>query len=428
MKTSHNIRRLGMVAVAVLLLGCCSFAWQAVNPRKSDGNARVQRAALPLSAGRQYGWNQLKAILSPDGAQATWETWSSKCNLADDIAAAYPAWRMNLTQNCASLHNTAFPDRSLRAALATASLTPQTAGDVFRPASVFLNGVAVRSINDNNWNLPASGTSAADRLVPGAAAPLQVTFQPDSIIVKAIWEVVNSENSTWPLRVYDLSQPQWNQGTGITPPRSFIRVEGWKTLVHLDINENTQCPYRAGSPSSNIPLDSTIPISCFTYHRVTKEMYDVSMLGNTAGQWQGTYPFYLVLVGLSVSTRDNNGWNFTTFWWTNDPDADPNHTSQPAGNLPFKYTQFAMDTSEDSYPVQNPYLEGPEGRTGMSSDCADCHKLAEVRVDPMTGAVIKSQSNLGLPLSTLPPNYNQHRTLTDSVWTLATARDGGPVP
>jgi hypothetical protein len=63
----------------------------------------------------------------------------------------------------------------------------------------------------------------------------------------------------------------------------------------------------------------------------------------------------------------------------------------------------------------------------MKSDCADCHQLAEVRVDPTTGAVIRTQSEFGLPGASLPADYNQHRILTDMVWTLATARDSGSV-
>ena len=427
-----------VVVLGAILVGGCNGSPRVTsreNAKPSSHLVKTQVGASPDIKGRAYGWHQLTKILSPDGAQPTWETWSSKCHLADDIAAKHPTWRMRLTLACDPDQKISFQDPTLTAVLRTAAASPQAADNPFRPASVFFNSVAVESINKGDWNLPDPGKQSPDALVPvsvsDTATVPHVTFEIGSIIVKAIWEVVNKENSAWPLRVYDSNHPQGKPGTDANHPQSLENVEGnnpntgWATKIYLDVDDTKPCPYTSGNPASNISLGSTLPISCFVAHKITPEMYSVSMLGNNAGHWQGTYPFYLVLVGLNISTRDQGGWNFTTLWWTDNPVGDLTPTDGAPGDLSFKYTQFAMDTSQEAHPIHNPYLEGPQGRTGMESDCSVCHALAEIRVDKNTDKVMNSQPNFGLPdqLPNLPNNYDQNRILTDSVWTLATARD-----
>jgi hypothetical protein len=418
----------------VCLAGCHKRPKNAVaasDSKLGSATAQLQTPVAVPNTGRQFGWDQLTKILTPDGAQPTWETWSSKCHLASDLAEQHPTWKMRLTSLCYTTQEADFNDSALNSTLESAQVTTQLGMDKSRAASVYFNSIAVQSINEGNWNLPAQ-KGGLDPLLPGPGRPT-VQFKPGSIIVKAIWEFVNNEGQSWPLRVYDNSAPQWNTNSAFHPPQSLIPVEsdtedsGWKTMIHLDTDRSKTCPYQPGQAPSVVKDDTLVPINCFIAHKVTPAMAPVSMLGNTAGV-RFSNDFYLVLVGLNISTREDetpNGWAFTTLWFTNNPDADKTRTDIPIKNRAWPYTQFAMNTSKDVRPVQNPYLEGPQGNTGMSSNCFSCHSLARIRVDP-NGKVIVSNSTLGLPEKLpAPPDYSNAATTTgtDLVWAVTTARD-----
>jgi hypothetical protein len=404
-------------------------------------SARAQSSGLPggsavlpntqLSAGpqgRQYGWERLHEVLSPDGAALTWEDWSTKCDLAPGIPVDLAGnSQIILYRNC-PVGNPS----SLRNDVKSAEYSPQSANNPHL-ASVLFNSVAARSVLKNRLGLPVAG--ARDPLTPVAGKTVAMPgFDVNSVAVKAIWEVVNNEGTDedpiFPFRVYDASNVMWQLDSQQQPTHQLMPVEGdtkgsgWSTKVFLDTGA-VACPFARGVAPSDIELGQKVPIDCFVHYKVTDATLGAGTVKAVGHSWSG--PRYFILAGLHVARKESTGWTWTTFWWTNRPSADAAHFDGQTQNLPniaAQYLHFAMDTSvAHSGPIYNPYQEGPEGANGTISNCAQCHAYAAIRIDSK-GDHVDTQANFGLPGGNLPGDYFTLGSITtDMSWTVATARD-----
>jgi hypothetical protein len=298
-------------------------------------------------------------------------------------------------------------------------------------ASVLFNSVAARSILKNRWSLPtAVGT---DRLAPVAGKTSAITgFTVGSTSVKAIWEVVSNEGTVqkpqWPFRVYDPTKvmlqldAQQRPTQGLMPVEGDTKGTGWSTKLFLDTADKS-CPFAKNAPPEDIQLGQSVPIGCFVFHELTD-----ATVGDTVVVGHSESPrYYLVLAGLHVARKEQSGWTWTTFWWTNRPSAEAAHFDGQAQNLPnvpLQYLHYAMDTSvAHPGPIYNPYQEGTEGPSGTLSSCAGCHSYAAIRIDPNTAKVLDTRPDFGLPGGNLPSDYFSGSITTDLSWTIATARN-----
>lgn len=412
-----------VVPICMVLYSACCLRGVVTASRGQGAEAARTPYVDANEMGRAYGWNRLRDVLSPDGQEPDWRSWSTKCYVAPDVASQAAHNKLiNLSPSCAVLLDSPRPD-----GLMDAGVTPQNS-NASPLASVLFNSKAALSILNGGWSLPHSGPDPLIQKI--GQAPSVGTFSQGSIIVKAIWEVVNQSGGKWPLRVFDPAHINWAGSTQGTPNAELVDVEGqngsggWNSQIYIDTSDKT-CPFTQQSLSKDIELGDTVPLSCFVAAKVNDATVGIGSLKVVGHSVSPTY--YLVLVGLHVARKESSGWTWTTFWWTNRPSSDSAHFDGQnllLPMLPVQYGHFAMNSTVAQIgPVYNPYLEGPEGPGGAISNCAHCHSLAAVRLNVPSGKVIDTDPDLGLPSGHPPADYLSNSITTDSIWSVATARN-----
>ena len=395
--------RLGAWSRSILPVSAASFAYQ-----------------VPAT-GRDYGWGQLSQVLGPtqDDGQNKWLTWSTKCELGFDAAKLFPAGsQINLSRYCATVRAA-----HLEGALRSAERSQQEPNAIRHLASVFYNDKAAEHIIQSGLNLPNDGSSAAPQAESGNASTIS-RFDDDSIIVKATWEIVSKDKGAWPLRIYDPEAVQIDKSNPDGTPSSLLQVENWTTKIYLNQSDKNPCPETTPG-LRDIEPGVTLSINCFVNQYVPNPpplgIQHIASRGNA-----GKYPYYLVLVGLHVAHKESGRWNWTTFWWTNRPHYFDNtyFSGNRPSDLPPQYIRFVMNTTAAGEAVVfNPYQEGPEGRGAASSNCQVCHSLAAYKKDQA-----QIPAGLGLSAAGLPAGYWDDAIATDSIWSIATARNTAPGP
>lgn len=215
----------------------------------------------------------------------------------------------------------------------------------------------------NNHNAPLSDMTVPD-------------FAPDSIVVKTFWEVIykmNSENGRYAggAGLFGKNLPFENTETGrkIGLYPQFGQWASKDTQPYIDLTRSTTC---------ESSIDGTHPVyslGCF-YHRPISQkalaqvsLHPVAIRTVVGGPYDGEC--YLILVGVHIMTRETPNWVWMTFWWSNQW-WDDSHSSPTVQN---KWSLFqANATVNNTDPVANPYLEGPN--SGMYSNCLECHRHA----------------------------------------------------
>ena len=299
-------------------------------------------------------------------------------------------------------------------------------------ASVFYNPVATNSIINNGLSLPPS---LPDPLaaVPGQTLAIK-PFETGSVVVKAIWEVVQQDSTqNWPVAIYDPQSPALVKSGGapsdfLLPPTASKDGQGlaWgqpSNIVNIDIQKTDNCNDANGKFLGVIPLGTTaptIPLGCFHFIKVTPKTPEADFVRKTVqGALSTTGDYYLLLVGMHVAKKEASGWTWTTFWWTNRPDFDGGAPfSEQPSDLPISYRHFAMNTTVSGQPiVYNPYLEGQESPNGTQSNCAFCHSKASI--------VLNQDTSVTSALGAGPARPGNSRS-TDFMWSIAAARDKAP--
>lgn len=399
-----------MTCRVAFLIACASLASRGIlsrNPRLETVHAAGHGFQGPV--GRNYGWARLGDILGPtprDGVNK-WLTWSTKCDYLGNRNGLPLQSQMNLSPDCSAVRQT-----NIQGVLRSAEPSKQEPTAIQHFASVFFNDIAARAVITRglNLNLGQSSPPAASRTNPAAITP----FDDRSVIVKAIWEVVNQEGTSWPLNVYDPQNIMVDKVNADGTPSKLKQVEDWKTRIYLNPSVPASCPFKT---RTYIALNVSVPLGCFVYQYVPASVTG-DMLIATRGRVL-RYPYLLVLVGIHVARKEAGHWIWSTFWWTNRPDGDAAHFAGQPASLPAQYLQFAMDTTAaGGAVVYNPYQEGPQGEGAARSNCANCHSVAAYQktLKPLPPWI-------GLHSTMVPANYWQDTISTDSVWSIATARD-----
>lgn len=393
----------------------------------AQADCSTMQDASPGADSRRYGWCRLKEVLTSDEAHGLtpWYDWSTKCYTAPDPAGSRVGdGRVFLSRLCKALGL----NPPVRPQLSSAMLTKrQNLGTDTHLASVFYNPVATDSIINNGLSLPSS---PPDPLAPVQGQTLAIKpFDTGSVVVKAIWEVVQ-QNSTqnWPVAIYDPQNPAFVKSGGapaefLLPPTASQNGQGWPTIVDVDIQKTDDCNDPRGNVLGVIPLGSTaptIPLGCFHFIKVTPKTPEADFVRTTVqGSLVSSGDYYLLLVGMHVAKKEASGWTWTTFWWTNRPDFSGGAAfSEQPSDLPVPYKHFAMNTTvSGQHSVYNPYLEGPESPNGTQSNCAFCHSKASI--------VINQDTSATSALGGSPARPGNSRS-TDFMWSIAAARDKAP--
>jgi len=148
---------------------------------------------------------------------------------------------------------------------------------------------------------------------------------------------------------------------------------------------------------------------------------------------------YAVLVGMHMTTKEDDNWTWQTFWWNYN---QPFPYGAPPANIPAPFNNYAMCTAYSMTvdPVNsvsgknvlcyNPYLETSRNiPDGVHSNCMSCHSVASYGSNPNTNypASYTSPNNYISPLlATDGTPYFNCQTQTDFSWLLADSTGSQP--
>lgn len=247
--------------------------------------------------------------------------------------------------------------------------------------------------------------------------------------------------SWWPIAPDRLTAvPVWDNdprfpGDAKNPPTT------WKRVVMADPVGSLPIPPKVtlgGFDHTNL---SSVPLSQFYNVQVTKEEADLAnadfriksaataVLGRPlqAGD-------FIVMTALHIATREFPPWVFTTFWWSDNPNASPLGKDMPAA-VKGVFRNYIMDVS---YNINGP--KGPDGKApisynpwlelfqlgGTRSQCMACHARASygpgVRAafNPADMSTADPNGFDATPASPSDPNFAKGTLDLDRVWTIFT--------
>jgi hypothetical protein len=232
-----------------------------------------------------------------------------------------------------------------------------------------------RLINLNNHSAPLSDMTVPD-------------FAPDAMVVKTFWEVIyrmHSGNGHYAggasLFSKNLQFPEVGKKIGQYPPLG--QWASRDTQPFIDLARSSTCE---SSIEGKHPVYS---LGCFYYRPISQKalaqvsLHPVAARTVVGGPYDGEC--YLILVGVHIMTRETPNWVWMTFWWSNQWWEDPH----PSPTVQNKWSLFQPNaTINNTDPVANPYLEGPN--SGMYSNCLECHRHAVFH--PGYGSGLSTQS------------------------------------
>ncbi len=391
----------------------------------------VDPAAMDKTALLTNRWQLFLHLAANGGAERSaplWEAWDTKCSLDLSPLCSAPAGNAQDAPRFATIFYSPAAAHFLRAEGLGQGAT--------------LQKILLAAMPSSSATQPPSPTTRFD---------LPNHLPSDSVVVKEIWEAFplgEGIGDSQFLNLYDPNHPQFAQRflfntTQLQPagnwPETPVLMKGGKP------DESSPCQPSYAS-------EAAVPLSCFHHvvfpSRCTPYFQKKSPI--VGGGPLGSGGCVLVLVGLHLITRESGHWNWSTFWWTN----DPGHVAADAGSglpKPAAYSHFVLQTtfagrladgSQDF--TYNPYLEGNREK-GMVSNCAGCHGAAHYDPYCRAGAPCENHATgMGLqgagaevdpvhrrPVTATPPCVLRDPPgglpcllRTDSLWSLATGQDG----
>jgi hypothetical protein len=298
-----------------------------------------------------------------------------------------------------------------RAGLSMLKTPKVLAGPLFPSVlqTIYYNAAAAATINSNRMDRQGALEDRLDQL-EGEAVPLsdlKVTdFAQDAVVVKTFWELLQPGQNDFPGKNYAYGAWLFGQSTPPDPGNGQVTAFEDKSIpdptIYIDIGAPKTCTY---APQSTMDhrIFKVYSLGCFYYRSVhPPEVHEISEHASSksdiphAAKCEGldSAYCYLILVGVHVMTRETPNWLWMTFWWnTGWWDSHPARAS-----VRDKWDLFdANATANNTDPVANPYLEGPN--TGMYSNCMECHRHAVVRpgYGTVVGANLKHNYFSGIP-------------------------------
>jgi len=134
---------------------------------------------------------------------------------------------------------------------------------------------------------------------------------------------------------------------------------------------------------------------------------------------------YVVLVGMHIMTKEQTGWTFQTFWWTDKPSSNPYSADQPSlpsARGPWQHyamtTTYGIPASPGLYPVAfNPYIELAADHP-IETNCMNCHhRAAWPKTD--TGYLVPGGPSALAIYSQNNPFIFNGTLKVDSLWSIA---------
>lgn len=394
---------------------------------KSKGTSAVPQI-------RQHAWDLFRGLVLNSDKEPLWNHWYTKCDLTLAPAGCDGrAGHATPTVKSKLLNGLRIPDQLL----ATADLesthqlkhledvgTPQLAEVIFNPeAYSFVHGLI------QGTHQPTADAAFQSLLQAASSTPDQQPaiqeFPRNAIAVKTIWEMVAGPDigGPQPIFVWDPAMIKQNEQTaGRLKDASF-----WQSKITVDTSQKPCDAARDYGPMESVPLKCfySVPVKASELYAIVNK--PGMMIVNPSFTSNG--PFFLVLIGFHVMTREIEGWTWQTFYWSRgafglDSSKLAGNPAVSSGDL--RWSHYVMDaTLSETLPPEpdgspkisfNPYLEGPQP-FGETSNCITCHQYAyyhapsqqgvgygyaeRPRTPPATAAETAAYKSSGLQMSFL---------------------------
>jgi hypothetical protein len=418
---------LGLAAAAALVTGWDLPHWQAARPAgesltsDSPNDLEAFRQKGDLQSERRHVWavfSQLTQAVGV-GAPPRFESWYGEAAVFANVGAA---------RSLGGIHGFARASQDQESS-GNPSKSLSRSADAPILSYTLYNFAAYEHIRSHRLQLSSelnqlSKTGIPDNSIDGdrSVAP----FPRDSIVIKTVWWPVARKGLT-PLPVWD---PASNQ-----PRRGGNDYMSWTRVVVLDPLDNASTVRKTTIEFAGQSFQDAHRIGLQEFYRVRvdADMARRLMLDHSARKAASVVlgrsieeGDYLVLVGLSLATKEIREWVWGTLWWHDQAEVGPFAADRPP-SLSAEWRnyllQVAFDTDKpaafDGGPhiCFNPWLEGrfPDAGHGggTASNCRACHSRASyppVDFLPVTR---------GIPDLTNDPAYAPGRLRTNFVWSIA---------
>lgn len=425
-------------------------------------------ASGDLAAMRTHGWKLwtgLAAVTPRTGGQPIFETWYSPSEvLAGPPAASANSKARAIRATGHAIHEFEVPEQFTHGRPRATALTAHATAAAIDIHDLTLitktfNADYAQFVWKNNYQNPATiwalqvgwGTSpVSGRAIKPFTAP--------SISLKPTYEFVNGPNHNNGLTTvkYWLGDLMTGPTHSSNPPLPDPTTWNQCVVVNTGTAPN---PGNLTCFGTNTVATGMVPVSQFYNYALTAaEAVDVCT--QLKSQHSQNFPTpcpilegdYAILVGMHISTKENDKWTWQTLWWNYN---QPFPYGAPPASVPAPFNHYAMCTgySMTTNPVNsstgtntlcyNPYLETqlPSPIVGIASTCMTCHTVASAGNNPNSGdtdngsprnffgypTFIKGTANISVWNTADDKVFFDCQTTTDTSWFLANnAAAGAP--
>ena len=363
---------------------------------------------------RRHAWAIFSGLT--EGTTPQWEKWYTKCDVPLQNAHCSQAQDKILLPS--PLRNAEFPVQIILPILQSQA-APVQGVDKFSSrmseltfkklfieqpnvSDVFFNPELVSSIRSENLNDETTLEKLLPATVPATDASGAVPdVSRSSIAVKTMWEQITPDldSPSEPMSLHLWNASLWNQlSNADTGGEANGALE--KTNIRIDLSRKSA----SDCQKSDYPATARVPLGCFRWVKLTGDQYQ--KLYQSISPFRpkvGDPPYYFVLVGVHIMTRETPEWTWQTFFWSSSAYTARKDLGESI-SLKGTWGHFEMsatldtDTPPDTRThgpnvCTNPYLEGRIDH-GMSSNCMYCHARASFSKSQNRG----TENDVGSPV------------------------------
>lgn len=407
---------------------------------------------------RLHAWEVFAGLIMQHNGIPVWQTWNTKCDVhlavpgCPESRLHDPLRQHEIIRSLEASQQTILQLEQLVALSSSPNAGPDDADrakqmlqgfmdsqrDSPQFASVLFNAPSSKHILDNSlYDQNTLNCIQCQREKSHATEPEREIppFPRDAVVIKTVWELVKVDKNNLTSYVHAWDPAKEASFQRIQDKALASSVE-WVNPIRIDTRPSVPC-------LDGVVYRKIAPLACFYAYPInpdTESSRLITLVGEKAAWPTVKGKYYLVLMGMHVTTKETPEWTWATFWWHNDPNelrfgADRPHRLIRGSN----WRHFLMNTTlsratpPEPHPNEgpkicyNPFLEETQ-QNGMVSNCIQCHRLAAYSTTPG-----KFDEGLGLGLTwrdgtprsgtKSDPNYFDGTLQTDFMWSLVTAHD-----
>ena len=418
------------IIAGVLASGLSFSIWKYMQPSSSTTVAKaattVARVATvqPARNIQSLAWAQFQLFVQDgagDSQWGPWETWVTEPGLANPASVSGAGTNPKVFKESVQLHRLILgglgtPKSEAPLGDSISSDGKCTLADPSPCSSILYNALVSGHVNQYHLLDPA----IVGQMQHGKSGGIP-HFLPGSTIVKTLWLIIRHAPGNMNMGSLRFNSPDLPGQIETVP-------------VDLTPNSNTSCDPKVKAlpiPPSTTPKSALppppLPLSCFISFPVNSpETVDVIKSNHLGSAQSGDY---LALMGMNIvrkeagiSSESPDYWMWSSFWWIEDPTANPDQNQKPPSLQTPQWSHYRGDAITSIYDPQGKpvYLYNPYIETFTSdpahSNCVNCHQFAEYQ-KPVNGVAVGAPALKG---PTQPTDaYFDQGVQTDNLWSLA---------